>query len=175
MSEFLAGLAGVLIGGALSLIGVRWTLDKQDERDRKDDERRLRDRKHDRLREAYRDVVAVAYHTPRQALILVIEAELARDKGRWEEFTATLREPGLNTSDARATLLLEAADDRAVLDRLTAITIDDLGFRSSLVASLKEGLSADEIKTRSEEMQAKAEELASLARERLANLEHPIA
>ena len=115
MDAFWGGVLGALVGGGLTLLGVFLTLRKQEERDRKADERLLRDRKHDRLRAAYRDIVAVAEFYPYHASALGLLEVLARRSGDWTQFFEKLQSPARDISESRATLLLEAQEDRAVL------------------------------------------------------------
>jgi hypothetical protein len=74
-------------------------------------------------------------------------------------------------------LLLEAEEDRAVIDLLTLISQKHLAFLASMMihADKDDSMPQKQFKERVEEMQRLAAELAELARERLKALETPIA
>jgi hypothetical protein len=101
MSEFWAGLAGVLVGGVLSLTGVWWTLRRQEQRDRKADKRALRDRKYDRLPAALLAVVDAASALSRRTLMLNIALLVGQNEGKWQRFNELVGQPYPSTTVAR--------------------------------------------------------------------------
>jgi len=176
MADFWAALLGAIVGGFLSLLGVVLTLKHERKLAGQADERAIRDRAHDRLRAAYRDVVVAAESYARHAgILLILEADARRD-GKTQPFFDKLNEQAPDISEAYGTLLLEADQERAILDQLEAITGDHLAFLAYLAKHIDDegGLPADEVMKRIEQMDSKANALAERARERLAELQKPI-
>jgi len=171
VGEFWAGLAGVAVGGVLSLFGVFRTLRKQMERDRLDDERRLRDRRHDRLREAYREVIATAYHYSHHAAALAVAEQQDRTGGGHEYLTRTIAQNPPGAGNAHAALLLEGEDDRAILDKIGDLSVRYYAFSFALI---KGDMDQDKELELLASMEKAVDELAALARTRLADLERPI-
>lgn len=171
MGEFWAGLAGVFVGGVLSLFGVFRTLKKQDKRDRLDDERRLRDRKHDRLREAYRQVIATAYHYAHHAAALAVAEQQDRTDGGHEYLTRTIAQEPPEAGNAHASLLLEGEDDRALLDKIGDLAMAYYAFTFALIEG---SMDQDKALGQLNSMKTAVDELAALASERLAALDQPI-
>lgn len=177
MSNFLSGLIGAVIGGALGLLGVHLTLKKQLERDRKDDERRLRDRRYDRLREAFSQVVVVAESTAQNAYLLGILHLEARRTGNYETFLASVKQGGGDTSRARAILLLEPDVDKALYDRFRQLFMLHMALLNELLGAMSKEPDDDTYnayETAAKKVAAEAEDLARVARARLAELDRPI-
>jgi hypothetical protein len=176
MSEFWAALAGVLVGGILSLTGVWWTLRRQDERDRKADERALRDRKFERLRAALLSVVDAAGALSRRTLMLNIALLIGQNEGNYQRFNELVGEPYPSTSAARASLLLESEDALAILGKLDELMHEDLAGYAMLMkaADDKNSVSREEFEVHFKALQEKADALTALARERLVELQTPV-
>jgi hypothetical protein len=165
------------VGGGLSLLGVFWTLRRQEERDRKADERQLRDAKHSRLRTAYRDVVWGAYSYSHWAAAVGLTFAMVR-KGHQshEELAAVLNREQPDIGGARATLLLEAKEDRIALELTDRIGTLGIAFLGSLAESGKDEakMPVEEYQRRLSSIMETAEDLAAHARQRLAELEEPV-
>jgi hypothetical protein len=87
VSEFVAAGIGGLIVGGFSFLGVWWTLRKHGERDRRADQARLRDAKHERLHAAYRDVI-LAYEIAHHVAVLgLLEVATRRLDDRYYELS----------------------------------------------------------------------------------------
>jgi uncharacterized membrane protein YccC len=175
LAPFLSGLAGVLVGSILTLVGVRWTLRNQNERDRKADERALRDRRYDRLRAAFTDVVASANAYPREAAVLLMMAEEARQSGDQRAFTDQLAKARRDTSESVAALRLESEADKEVLALMENLSTEHYAFLGRLIQELHGADPAarpfDEVL---KAMSKITEQVESLARDRLAKLDQAI-
>jgi hypothetical protein len=178
-SSFWSGLVGVLVGGALSLGGVLWTLRRQEQRDEKADARALRDAKHLRIRSAYAEIISAVYHYVGHADALAVMESVARHQampGAYEAFLEMIGKTPPDVTQARIHLLLEAPEDQAVLNGLQEIAGLHSSFIASMAVHMKEddGMPASEYEARAREIHAKAETLLALARDRLARLERPV-
>lgn len=177
MSEFLAGLAGVIIGGALSLAGVWWSLRRQRDQERIGDERGLRDREYDRVRGAYEAVAAEANYLADEAFWVVVrEAWASRGRDRDDLDGVRKEPPRTDTTEAAERILrLGTENDRRVLDQLKAIRIEYFVLRA-LASESSSGrrVTPGSIIVRSNSIRTRASELAELARQRLADLAKPL-
>lgn len=169
-----------LIGGAIALAGVALAQWWQSKRAREDADIRRAGEKAGRLRAAYHEVVTAADWLRARAFELVdLSDELRRDAAEWSSLVEMLTEADQPTSAARAALLLEADDaDRDVLAAFTSARSADASFK---LVFIKRVMSAPEDPDDSRvelfdalsELEGTVDEVAKLARERLADLEKP--
>lgn len=163
---------GGIVTGFFTLAGVLLThryLAKRADRERED---RRKEAKAARLRSAYREIITAANGLAGHAAALGLAETAARKLGYWEEFTRLLTQSQHDIRDARSALLLEAPDDQIVLDRLMELTTDHITFIASLDVAMDkgEGMAFEEYKQRTEAMRKKAEDIATLARDRISDL-----
>lgn len=149
------------------------TLHHQTKLARQADARSLRDRKHDRLRAVYREVVAASDAHVGGTWKLFRDYAEARREGMLEQVMEQLLNERQRLQDARASVRLESDDDRRVLELLEAIDHD----RSALLTDALDGpveMPLEVYERHVRELDMKAEELARLARDRLTELEKPV-
>lgn len=177
--EFWSAFLGVVVGSALSLLGVWLTLRKQEDRDRVADARRLRDARALRLRSAYQSLTRAGLEmedfVPRLG---VAAAAMSIGESGAREIYLTLMKSGLttNVADAHASLLLELEEDRAVLDAFETNRNEYTlaWLKVSLAAVEGEAVPVDDFKPALDRLSQATTKLAGVARERLTELEQPL-
>jgi hypothetical protein len=102
VETFWQAVLAVLLGGVLSLGGVALTLHHQSRLARQSDQRTLRDRKHDRLRAAYADIVSASNAHVASTWTLATMVTKARRDRQMEELMGKVLDERSSIADAHA-------------------------------------------------------------------------
>lgn len=169
----LGALVGGGITGLVTLIALRFTLDAQRDQAIRAEGARIRERRSERLRDAYRDLVAGALEIQTYAKLLPI-ALAAADQGD-PKLREMLAVPRNLTMDQSAGLRLEADPDQTIITTYNTLNSELTTFLAKMGGYLErdERMPSEEWLRLVEPMDAKATEIGEAARRRLEELDTP--
>ncbi len=170
-------IIGGIVTGTFTLVAVALTLRHQTNRAREAAAARRRTAKATRLRAAYLEVVSAANEAYGRASVLALATAAANEPDAQEMFFKHLEQATKDISNASASLMLETDADRLVLDAFDALGEAHLRYMLRIGQAERKGtpLQEDEFLNLIHPVQELAQEVARLARERLAELEAPSA
>lgn len=167
-------ILGGLVTGGFALLVLVLTLRHATKQAERSELARIRERRAERLRDAYRALVAAAYAMEGHAAVLGI-AYVMRRQGEGSHFTNMLSAQQADTKDQHAALRLEDDADQKILSAYSALSMEHTSFLALLEKCLREDkdIPNGEYEQRITRMYGWADNIAKLAKDRLAELEKP--
>ncbi len=167
-------IVGGAVTGGFSLVVLVLTLRHSKKQAERAEKARIRERRVDRLRDSYRDFVVGAYAMARHAAVLGIALTM-QQQGEGRHVRDVLATELADTREQHAALQLEDDADQAILTIYGQLSMEHVAFLAQVASCLEKGedLSSDEYKRSIKSMEAKANAIAKLAKERLTELEQP--
>ncbi len=165
-------IVGGLVTGVFALTVLVFSLRHATKQAERAEAERARIRRADRLRDSYRDYVAAAWALRGQAALLPI-ALIESQRGRRQFLEELTEKQHADMGKQHASLTLEEGADQAIINEFSLLNSEHMVFLAKYASEKDEEMSTDEYIERITSMDTRANNIARLARARLAELETP--
>ena len=167
-------IVGGLVTGGFALLVLYASLRHATRQSARDEAERMRVRRADRLRDSYRDYVVAAYALQGSAALIPI-AFIESQRGRGAFYKELMGKQEVDLSIHNASLMLEEDTDQAIMREFSALNHDHMAYLLFIRNYMEKGEKMDEEEyiRHTTALRGRADTIARLARERLADLEQP--